>query len=457
VGAANVTAHEFCHYWMHVGTPYGFVLDELADLQVAAASLYCARIHSSEQRIPIPAVEVAWAFQEDRLDVNRFAEFHELSVELTIPWTHDALLEQWLEGTDHGAVRASRLPKLLRWLIDFEARSAAAHPDQGLFSAPPGERSEYQSQFVLTWAEFAEKAKVPPFPTIGPEHGVKRPLGARHIFEACAVHVETQDSFWSSAAAGLLTEYWSLFAGFASCYPAKIDSSYHMGRVLTTFMALADLALSTPIGGVYSRLRTDNMTWRDLHPGWRFERLMRRLDFNDWIEDIGDGPKLQSLLSSRLGWPHPARFLSLGAALAASSGAATRHARACQLRLEADDRLIVSPGIDWTRIEPFVAEHSPIQIRGDESAVPGETVQRKLSLLFGYALPRFAWMTMRGGIIDWPALLPRGLDLASVFTNISSRDELLAMMHGVPPLYPDDAFCRTADFLAEAALVDVDS
>ena len=453
--AASVTAHELCHYWMHSATPYGFVLDELADLEVGASSLYCASLHNSGQQIPIPAVDIAMAFREGRLESAGFRLLHELSIQHVIPWTHDLLLERWLEGVDHRSVRAAKLPKLLRWLTDFEARSVAEHPDAERFSRTPPARSDYQREFVLYWADYLDTHEEPSFPTVGLTDGGSVPLGARQIFEACALHVEKMDMpFWDSASTTLQDEYWNLFAAFLGKYPEEITSQEHMVSVVSTFMAVGDLALSTPIGGVYGRLREDTMTWHDLHPGWRFVQLMDKLQPEDWVQDVEDAPRLQSRLSVNLGWPSPDRFRLLGTQLAPSTRTAARHVLACQMRLDADDRLIVTPSIDWGRLESFLVAYPPIYIRGSDSRVPGATTREKLRPLTEYVLARFTWMTMREGRVHWPDLFPTNLDFTNIFANVNSRDELVAIMRGVPPLYPDDAFCSAEDFLSQNAQLD---
>lgn len=448
--AANVTAHELCHYWMHSGTPYGYVLDELSEVAIRASSLYCARLHTSGEQIPIPAVDIAWAFQDGRLESARFALLYELSIQCVIPWTHDVVLERWMEGVDQGSVRASKLPKLLRWLTDFEARSAAARPDAEIFSEPPSLFSEYQQEFVLRWADYLDTHEASSFPTVGLTVGGSEPLGARQIFEACALLVEQIDKrFWDSAGAALRDSYWNLYAAFSALYPEEITSREHMVSLASTFMAVGDLALSTPIGGVYGRLREDTMTWYDLHPGWRFIQLMHKLQPQDWLEDVNDAPGLQSSLSVRLGWPDPDRFRVLGSMLAPTTSGRARHSLACRMRLDAADRIIVTPSIDWERLKSFVVAHPPIFIRGTDSRVPGASTNDRLRPLIEYALARFAWMAMRGGRLRWPDLFPANLDFTNIFDNIDSRDELIGLMYGIPPLYPDDAFCSADNFLSE--------
>ncbi|HEX3173164.1 MAG TPA: hypothetical protein VHQ43_02960 [Solirubrobacterales bacterium] len=447
---SNVTAHELNHYWMHSSTPYGAVLDELAELAGRGTIQYCAGLYNDGQSIPIPAMDVARAFQERRISAERHGQLHLLAGRHVVPWTHDVLLENWFEGVDLASVRSANLAKLLRWLVDYEDRSRAMRPDDGLFADSPPPFSDYQRRFVLYWADALDSNRQQAFPTIGPTGGAARPLGAQHLFEACAQQVEQVDeAFWEGASQPVRDLYWGLFASLVAKFPGTVDSAEGFRSIVSTFMVLADLALFTPVGRVYGRLREDSMSWLDLHPGWRFQRLLDVLKPDDWLEGVDDKARhLQWRLCVTLGWPPPDRFLTLGAKLAPVTHDLARHAAACRMRLEEDDRLIVDAGFDAGRLEPFLVDHYPIFIRESETTVGGSTIADRLHPLVSYSLASFAWMVMRDGSLRWPELFPPKLDFRHLFDNIDSYEGMIGMYRDIVPFYPDDAFCSAAD-LAE--------
>jgi hypothetical protein len=438
----NVTAHELNHYWMHSSTPYGAVLDDLAELAARETILYCVSLHREGLPIPIPAVDVCRAFREQRLSSEQFALLRSLAEKHVVPWTHEVLLENWFEGRDLNSVRNANLPKLLRWLIDFEDRSRAIRSDEELFSEKPPEFSDYQRRFVLLWADALETEERPAFPSIGLETG-SVPLGAQHLFEVCAQQMEQVDeAFWDGASLQLKNLYWGLLGAVMQHYPGNVESEAGMRSVISTLMTIADLALFVPVGRVYGRLREDSMNPRDLHPGWRFEVLLDKLSSEDWLEGIDErAPRLQQRLRERAGWPSSDRFLELGAGLVPTNHDDARHAAACRMRLDASDRLIAGPGFDAARLEPLLRDHYPIFIKGSETIVGGTNTGEKLRPLMSYSLASFAWMVMRKGELSWQKLFPPRLDFTGLFENISSCEELIALYREIDPFYPDEAFC----------------
>jgi hypothetical protein len=427
---------------MHSSTPYGAVLDELAELAGRETILYCVTLHRKSQPIPTPAVDVARAFREQRLSSEQFPLLHTLSEKHVVPWTHEVLLENWFEGRDLASVKTASLPKVLRWLIDFEDRSRAIRSDEELFTKEPPEFSDYQRRFVLSWAKALETLERPAFPSVELETG-SVPLGAQHLFESCAQQMEQVDeAFWDGASLPLKNLYWGLLGAMVQRYPGSIESEAGIRSVISTLVTVADLALFIPVGRVYGRLREDSMTPRDLHPGWRFEILLDKLSPEDWLEGIDESARrLQQRLRMKAGWPSTDRFLELGAGLALTNHDNARHAAACRMRLEADDRLIAGPGFDATRLEPLLKDHYPIFIKGPETIIGGTNTGERLRPLISYSLASFAWMVMRKGQLSWPELFPPGLDFTDLFENIGSYEELLALYREIVPFYPDESFC----------------
>lgn len=443
---ANVTAHELNHLWLHSSTPYGAMLDELAELAGHETILYCTSLHNDGQSIPIPAVDVARAFREERLSSERFELLHVLAERHVVPWTHEVLLENWFEGRDLASVRNANLAKLLRWLIDFEDRSRAIRPDEELFVEKPPEFSDYQRRFVLFWADALESIEHPAFPTYSQGQS-SPPLGAQHLFEVCAQQMEKADeAFWEGASQALKNLYWGLLGAAVQRYPGNVDSEAGFRSVVSTLVTIADLALYTPVGRVYGRLREDSMGPMDLHPGWRFTFLLKNLSPDDWLEGIDESaPRLQRKLCVMAGWPSPARILDLGAGLAPITDVLARHAAACRLRLEADDRLIAGPGFDATRLEPLLRDHYPIFIKGPKTTIGGANTEERLPRLMSYSLASFGWMVMRKGDLRWPELFPPRLDFLQTFDNIRSYEDLIAIYRESSLFFSDEAFCDASE------------
>jgi hypothetical protein len=445
--AGNITAHELNHYWMHSSTPYGALLDELAEVTRRETMQYCAGLHQEGERIPIPAIDVARAFHEGALTVERFPLLRKLAGRQVVPWTHDVMLENWFEGRDLPSVREAKLAKLLRWLVDFEDRSREMRPDEELFGDSPLKFSDYQGRFVCYWASFLDSNEAPAFPGIGPPERV-HPFGAQHLFEACAQQREVLDkTFWDGADTSIQNLYWGPFAGFVARYPGELESREEFLSVVSTFLALADLALFVPVGRIYGRLRQDTMTWRDIHPGWRFGRILDALQGDDWTAAVeGRAPRLQRDISTTLGWPPPDKFLMLGAELAPATSEVSRHGDACRMRMESEDRLIVGAEFDEERLLPLLVDHFPLLIRGSETALIGDLSER-LNLLMGYSFAAFAWMVMREGDLRWHKLFPPQLSFERLFDNVDTYEEIIGLYREAAPFYPDEAFCNVSELL----------
>lgn len=451
---ANVAAHELSHFWLHSSTPYGLVLDELSEIQTMNALRYCESFHQSDERVPIAAVDLGRAVLNQELESTRFPHLADAITNHVVPWTHDVFLELWLEGANTKSVREGHLPKILRWLVDFEERSRAFRPDEHLFEDVPRSFSDYQRTFVRWWADWLDRGDIrsgSAYPTISSTSGEREPepFGARHLMEAQAQLAEHPDGdFWRGADTALRRLYWGTFASFVGRFPGEADTDEGFQSLASTFAALVELALFTPVGRVYGRFREDSMTWLDLHPGWRYIRLVNTLKDQDWIEGIDEAaPRLQWQLSRRLRWPAPDRFLELGAELSPVTGELTRHAAACRRRLEEPDRLVYAVAMDADRVGEFLNSYGPILIRESSSAVIGSTVKERLQRLLSYALATVAWNVMRQGQLRREELFPPGLDFANVFDNIKSQEEFMPMLYEALPYLQDDAFCPVEELL----------
>jgi hypothetical protein len=445
--AANISIHELSHFWLHASTPYGQVLNEMAELQAEDAVRYCQTLFDAGARVPIPAYDVARILARTpallgpaALDaVERFAK----------PWSRVMFLEHLFEGYDNGPVRTTGLHKVLVWLAEYETRSRARTRNRGLFTNGVEPSTDYQAALLSYWAEHAEKYDLVACAKLRSTEGAWQPLGAMHLFEAHAQYVENYDAaFGQFLQSSEAFPYYITFSVVMARYGyTRIDSSAAFDTVLATFALLVDLALYVPLGSVYSRLREDQMFWPDLHPGHRFERLLDAIDDDDWVDGIDErAPLIQRRLSQRLGWPHPDRFLERGASLKHGRKDHARHAAACRVRLESPDRRILWHGGDVTLFMPdFLSRHAPMQvIDGVTCVVPGDTVDEMLDHVIPYAINQLSWMAMATGAVDFETLVPPGLVASRVFANVKSSDDFLNLIGGVLPFIDHNVFYRVA-------------
>jgi hypothetical protein len=439
--SANIVIHELSHYWLHASTPYGLVLDELAERQIADALRYCGTFNARGEKVPVPAHRAALLHSRGMLDLPPEVV---RAIELWVkPWSHAVYLEHLLEGFDDAAVRSTPLPKALRWLAEYEERVLADAGNE-LFDVEVAPVTRYQTRLLNMWAEAYEEHEVAACALLHRGGGKAVPLGAQHLFEALAHSLEnndpTSDEFLVSEE-GL--PYMAAFASVLEAYGReRVDSTAAWETVAATFALLVDLALYLPVGRVYSRLRDDQMNWADLHPGYRFAQLVRCLRADDWVDGIDErAPRVQWELSRRLGWPRPDRFLELGASLN-HVGLHSAHAAACKLRLDRTDRGIMWNGGDLPgMLEHHIDSYGPMQIIEDVRCfVPGDTPQTMLRYVMGYALHQLSWMTMASGDVSIEKLEPPMLSSSGVFDNVQVPDDFLELLLGAFPFLAQSWF-----------------
>jgi hypothetical protein len=88
-------------------------------------------------------------------------------------------------------------------------------------------------------------------------------------------------------------------------------------------------------------------------------------------------------------------------------------------------------------------EHGPIQVvDGVRCVVPGESVTAAATRLLRLALHGLTWMVMAGGRIDVDLLVPPGFAAAGVFENVSTGEELMAVLAQSFPYLARDGFVR---------------
>jgi hypothetical protein len=436
--AAN---HEMNHFWMHVSTPYGRLLDELTRARNNQVLQYCIR-HMQEYpfaQISIPVHDVtkqlrATAAIGPRRDLcERFAR----------PWSHTVFLENVLEG--------ETFPEVLR----LEA-SAAAYSFQMVETylqqmlALPDADSDVPDEYAETSAQGSGVPDV-----ISPD-GSRFPLGAKHVFEGIATQMTLSSPVKKEdISGGTNPYYWILWMYWVkeNMRDRPVQSAEDYRRFRNTFYALCDLALFVPAGGLYHQLRGDHLNWSDIQPGYRFLLLVREAKKEDWIDNL-DNEMLsyQEQMCRLLSWPLPRDFLTLGANLEDDDENARRHRDACRIRLtdhtaflDFESRVEKDTSKDpqqkdgsanqfWTEHHPmiFLPRHGELIVR------KGETAGDSLRYILDWFFANFNWSVMRSGGFSYEEFLPEKLAYDDTFQNIATRCELVDLIQqAIPVLSPE--------------------
>ena len=224
--------------------------------------------------------------------------------------------------------------------------------------------------------------------------------------------------------------------------PAHFSQMQRHAKV--TSLTLGDLALFTPIGSFYGRLRPEGSVWEDLHPGHRFERALAVVAEGDhWVSDFRDSEQLANVVSDKLGWPRPRAFLELGAAN--GHEAARRHREACQIRL-ADYMAfydLARLGEEASPIGSFFGKHMPLTIHPKFGAVccyPDGHTEPVVAIeqIRDYFVSRLSRRVMQFGYDPQERILPAELDLGTYMANVTSEHELAELYaEGHPWASPD--------------------
>jgi hypothetical protein len=445
-----VANHELNHYWLHCSTAYGLLLDELAIQQVNHSGSYCIDLWQHDSPVVVPAHRLATRLaQGDDEWLRRRgldpALYESMAEREVAPWADAAFLEQVLDGRSQQSTTAD---KAVAALAHCERRATERQPHAELFSSDTVRPiSDYQRSLLDFWSQAPAYAQVPAAPSSRPSTHPAPPFGALHLFEGQAHQLEVEEADVDAVRRLAETEYLTAWLATIQRYVSHRShgpqSQHEFESLHMTFSALVDLALYVPCGAVYARLRTDQMSWADIHPGYRFERLLNNLDREDWVDVPEEMPRLQRALSAGLSWPSPDRFLALGAEVNPLTPELARHAAACQARFYAKDRSIVTP---WTELDRTIAnvfiEHPPIQVVDGRAVVPGDTVTAMISRVLGYVLAGVGWQVMMTTERDIRRCLPPGLCDGRTFINVRNEDEFVEILADAMP------FLREATFVA---------
>jgi hypothetical protein len=463
----NATAHELSHVLLNAFTPYGNLIQELNYIQSNQVLNYCSHVaRIGRQKILVPVYGFAKDFSSSPTlfeSLGQRTDFGWLIAKFVRPWSHSWYLEQILEGESLPSVRAADQVAAVRALNMCEDYAAAMLSDEQLFgsqSVPirkfeqiipvqptdssPGERLISQACFDLGWRSTENR----------------KPLGAKHIFEGHAQRYgqlfggpdpEEEDlvstdfgHFYLWCWASLLQEF------FKTLGSTRDPTAAEFKQVMNTFWALCDLALFTPLGVVYGRLRTRKLTWVDVHPGWRFMTAMGQLASIGWLTDLfGDFSRFQNRICQQLGWPAPERFIELGSQLIESNF--LMHRDACLMRTTHPCPYL-QEDLSRPSMVKLISDHMPIyhSSQGDDLVIRGETAEECTRVLLNYFLPQICWQIMMHEQLDYEALLPRTLRIDHVFSNVQSNDRLLEIIFEAVSIIAPENFLPLKQFYSNS-------
>jgi hypothetical protein len=449
--AFNVAAHELSHILLHAFTPYGQFIQELGMMQDNQVLNYCG-IAARHGKIPFPIYGFA---QEFKASPNRFRgirnDFGWLIENYVIPWSHTWYLEQILEGENLPSVRVAREEAAIKALTVVENYSAGVLSEDDLFghAITPEPLFEQVLPFASTVYESAACY------SFG-WNGEWLPLGAKHIFENHANRFgqvfggndPDEENLVSASYGHFYLWCWALLVQEFEKSVGTIDSKEQMNRVLNTFWALCDLALFTPIGVVYGRLRPKNLNWYDIHPGWRFMNTFAQLSAVGWLNDLSDFVEFQTAICRRLRWPSPDKFIELGMQLTNSNF--LMHRDACLMRKQHPCPYL---HLDTKRdaMERFIADHMPIYQRAepDRLTIASSNARESIRVILNFFLPQYCWQVMTRDRLNLEEVLPKNLKVDTVFSNVSDKEALLDFIFGRVAAIAPRNFVPFRQFYAE--------
>jgi hypothetical protein len=419
-----ILSHELSHFFVHVGTPYGSLIEALGKLQERLVLEYCATLAEKGLPIRYPVYRLA---QRDDAPVDPA-----LVAQYVRPWSRLVHLERILDGSNVRAVRDATIPDAVELLADLEDLERAVLVAGGVDPANLGERPSFARMLDDARDRLAFAPACPRFQPTDREESV---AGGAALFEGLAQAAERMvyPDHWDTLARGMSRDQYLGFytITFMKYGTDRIRSQQDFDRAFDTFVALCDLALQTPIGSSYGKLRPPDCDYGELHPGYRFIWLLDNLTDDDWIDSLDDLPGLQATMSARLHWPDPRLFQVHGS----EADERDAHSEAMRMRLgEPTFHLFLQDSAS-----AFLSEYGPL-VRDPRTGeiMPSLKGQGKLDTVINYIMWRLTWQVMMGPRLDVDEALPGGIYEGRWWENIDTKEDLANLFfEAVPALSPE--------------------
>lgn len=429
----DVARHELSHFLLHCSSPYGHLLEELDCLQQQLA-IRIALDYSDTLYYPV--YNFAHRILSD--PANGKASSHGFAREATErvrPWSRSVFLERVLEGEKLPSVRSATIEQVIPLLEEFERRAVQLLADEPIGSEPGGTPEQWTK---IPSELLVGDGQLSACPTSDTPTGIN-PIGGSHVLEGFAQVLERAEIMDTLHEKHDTDRYLGLFVHTMATFGLnRINSEAAMERVRSTFLALCDLALFIPVGGLYGRLRPESTTWEDVHPGHRFlEALAEVADWDLWIDDLcSEVKQFQEDLCERLYWTPPTEFLKLGAGL--ESNRFANHRDACRLRLEHYHAFLEYDDL-LPATRAFFSEHMPL-IYTPKRGKADFNRSRGIGPVVEYFLANFTWSFMMNDSIEPADSLPRYVNYSDYFANIHDQQGMLRLMYEASPYLRPDRF-----------------
>jgi hypothetical protein len=428
-----ILRHELSHFFVHVATPYGMLIETLGRLQERFVHRYCAALAEKGSPIQYPVYRFV---QRDDAPVDT-----SLVTEYVRPWARLVHLERILDGSNLPAVRDATIPDAVELLADMEDLERAVVVADGGDPADLGERPSFARMLDDARDRLAFAPACPRFLATDREESV---AGAAALFESLALKAEGMfyPDHWDMLNRGMSRDQ---YLGFQAVALEKYgldraDSQQDFERFSYTFIALCDLALQTPIGSMYGKLRPPDCDYFDLHPGYRFMRLLDDITDDDWIDSLDGLPGLQKTLSARFGWPDPRLFALYGS----TAEEPDAHSEAMRIRLREPTFHLFLQEESASEASEFLAAHGPL-VRDPQTGEVMPTLhdRSKLGPVVNYITWRLTWQVMMGPRLDVNEALPEGIYGRRWWKNIDTKDDLAKVFFRVVPALNPQNFVLT--------------
>lgn len=437
----KVATHELDHFLLHAFTPFGAFLDELAVIQRSITEHYCEAIYDMRDVIRHPAYTFAERFNDNTEPKGIPREVYgRLFGSFVRPWSKAVFLEEVLEGHDCASVVDATIEEGTDALHLCEELSSSAFPDAFLFANGKSDIPKNSNPITPITPDENGGCACPS----GGRAGARHPIGASNLFESHAFYTEmrqdgvNQRALQQAAYRDPALRYVGLAALTLAAYGHKRVRSKADGETVTqTLLALCDLALFTPIGAIYGRLRPKKCTWGDIHPGYRFLLALDAVKVSEkWLEK-GTHEKyreFQDRICYYFDWVKPADFIRLGSQLKRKEF--MRHQRACLVR-----ERFANPFSDEMHCGPqqtaLLSENGPLLYaswHGRHPQILAGDQTKPLPKLLEYFLRSFCWRVMTYDAFRLQDCLPKNLDYTMCFSNILTAGDFLKLLSEVDPL-----------------------
>lgn len=280
---AKTALHEFAHWFQYACTPYGMYLVRAQEAQTSVVRVLCeAIVEGLADGYGLPALP-------PRTLPMPFFEWLRANLDLNTGWGRASLssFRRWLAGEDMVAA-----------LEGFDTRLDVAELASAFFVLESMRRSDPTAVLHFPDIKAAVTARGlilerPVQPLVDGE-----PFGAHRVAE-CAATLQACTDYDAFDESSLVGDYRPAYQLVRDRFPDAPT-----GHVVRTVLALTEVAFWSDIFPCLRRRtwRRGDMRWKDIHPGWRFVRMVDALDTIGLLRRYADYRKFVRKVTDSFGW-----------------------------------------------------------------------------------------------------------------------------------------------------------